>query len=149
MQSDVAQCAQLRESHVLSVLIARPTRQLHIQERQIILVEHCTILVDQRRHLRLVYQCGRLVRGIIAPLVPQHARHMETLQWRDMVSINGTTLHMVSNRRTTPCSLNNTGGYIRMRGTKLHGELLCQIAEMLRIIGGRIKPGIGLLVHVA
>ena len=56
---------------------------------------------------------------------------------------------MVSNRRTTPCGLNNTDGHIRMRGAKLHGELLCQIAEMLRIIGGRIKPGIGLLVHVA
>lgn len=46
MQSDVAQRAQLRESHVLSVLIAGLTRQLHIQERQIILVERCTILVD-------------------------------------------------------------------------------------------------------
>lgn len=73
---------------------------------------------------------------------------METLQWRDMVRINGATLHMASNRRAAPCGLNNTDGHIRMRGTKLHGELLCQIAEMLRIIGGRIKPGISLLVHV-
>lgn len=34
-------------------------------------------IVDQQRHLRLVRQRGRLVRGIIASLIPQHARHVE------------------------------------------------------------------------
>ena len=66
-----------------------------------------------------------------------------------MVRVNIAALHMVSNRRTAPCGLNNTDGNIRMRGAKLYGELLCLIAEMLRIVGGCLKPGIGLLVHIA
>lgn len=66
-----------------------------------------------------------------------------------MVRINITALHVTSNRRATPCGLNNADRHVRMRGTKLHDKLLRQITEMLRIIGGRLKLGASLLIHVA
>ena len=130
MQVGVAKRGPLRFTYVLCVLIVRPSRELYVQERQVLASEHVTVLVDERGHLRFVLQSSSVIIGVIATLIPQHARHMESLQRRDMVRINIAALYMPANRRATPRGLDDANRHIGVLGAQLHGELLSQIAEV-------------------
>ena len=80
--------------------------------------------------MRFVLQSSSVIIGVIATLIPQHARHMESLQRRDMVRINIAALYMPANRRATPRGLDDANRHIGVLGAQLHGELLSQIAEV-------------------
>ena len=75
---------------------------MHIQEGQGAFVEHLAVLVDQRGHLRFVVQGGAERRGVIATLIPQHARHAEAGQRRDVVRVDVASLHMTADCGTAP-----------------------------------------------
>ncbi len=139
-QSDVVQCAQLREPHVLRVLVVRPASQLHIQERQILLVEYRAVLVDERRHVGLVFHCRGRAHGIVTTLIPEHACHVKSAQGRDMVRVDVTAAQMPADRCAAPCGLDDADRYIGMFRSQLHGELLGEVAQMPGIVVVRRQP---------
>ena len=116
LQIRVVKRGPLRFTYVLRVLVVWPARELYVQERQVLASEHVTVLVDERGHLRFVLQSSSVIIGIAAPLVPQHARHMESLQRRDMVRINIAALYMPANRRATPRGLDDANWHIGVLG---------------------------------
>ena len=136
-------------AYILCVLVSRPTRELHVQERQIAAPEHGTILVDERGHLRFVLHGRGVIRGVVATLIPQHARHMEPLQRRDMVRVNVASVQMPSDGGAAPRGLDDADRHVRMLRPQLHGELLGQIAQMLGTLGISIQPFSGLPTDIA
>ena len=130
LQIRVVKRGPLRFSHVLCVLIVRPSRKLHVQERQILPSEHATVLINQRGHLRLILRSGRKVHRIIASLVPEHTCHMKILQRCNMVRVDISATYMPANRRAAPRGLDDADWYVRMLRAQLKGELLCQVAQM-------------------
>ena len=116
VQVRVVQGGELGLAHDLRVLVAGPTGELHVEERQGRIVEHLAVLVDQCGELRFVGQCGGIVGGIVAALVPQHAGDVEALQWGDMVLVDVAALDVSADGRATPCGLDDANGDVRAGG---------------------------------
>ena len=113
VQVRVVQGGELGLAHNLRVLVAGPTGELHVQERQFLIVENLAILVDQCGELRPVRQRVRVGDGIVAALVPQHTGHRVALQCDDMAGVNIAALDMPVDRGAAPRGLDDADGNVR------------------------------------
>ena len=147
--ADVVRVVELRTLEHVELLLAdaakivvrHEARELHIEERQVIVIEIGTVLVDETHHLLCVdAYCIRTVR-VGAPLVPQHPREAHAAQWFDMARVDVTIDFVSCDRGATPRRLHDADGNRRIGLTHMLCERLSEETQRVCALGvGRGEP---------